>query len=226
MANKNINVDKILEEIVNIGVPKRDTESDPIMYIARSFDVNKPGTKISKLVGGVIGGSIVKGKFRVGDEIEIRPGMGSSKEKQKKESYEPIVARIESLSAGEDKLEEAIAGGLIAVGTDMDPSLTKADGLVGQVVGKAGKLPEQFNEITLSYVSLNRSDVPKQAFRNDEPLILGVGTGTVVGYVKTARKNSMEVSLNRPICIDKSAKISVLRNLSQRWRLSGYGNIV
>lgn len=226
MANKNINVDKILEEIVNIGVPKRNTESDPIMYIARSFDVNKPGTKINKLVGGVIGGSVVKGKFKVGDEIEIRPGMGSSKEKQKRESYEPIIARVESLSAGEDKLEEAIAGGLIAVGTDMDPSLTKADGLVGQVVGKAGKLPEQFNEITLSYVSLNRPDVPKQAFRNDEPLILGVGTGTVVGYVKTARKNSIEVSLNRPICIDKSAKISVLRNLSQRWRLSGYGNIV
>lgn len=41
------------------------------MYISRSFDVNKPGTPPERLVGGVVGGSIIQGVFRVGDEIEI-----------------------------------------------------------------------------------------------------------------------------------------------------------
>ncbi len=119
-----------------------------------------------------------------------------------------------------------MAGGLIAVGTKMDPSFTKADGLVGQIVGKVGKLPESVNSAVLNYVSLERTDIPKQAFKNDEPLILGIGTGTVVGYIKTAKKRSIEVTFNRPVCLDKGAKISVLRNFSQRWRLSGYGMLV
>lgn len=225
MANKNVNVDMILEEIMKIKVPERDTNSDPVMYVARSFDVNRPGSMIKDLSGGVIGGSIIKGKFKVGDEIEIRPGINMAKDKQKKEAYSPIITTIESISAGPEKLNEAIAGGLIAIGTDVDPAYTKADGLVGQIVGHAGKLPETYSSIVLNYVSLNRNDIPKQSFRDGEPLLLGVGTGTVVGYVRKAKKTKIEIDLKHTICIDKSAKISVLRNFAQRWRLSGYGTI-
>ncbi|MCL5100764.1 MAG: translation initiation factor IF-2 subunit gamma, partial [Candidatus Marsarchaeota archaeon] len=226
MANKNINIDVLLAEIAKIKIPDRDVNADPIMYVARSFDVNKPGTGINKLVGGVIGGSIIRGKFKIGDEIEIRPGVNLSRDKQKRETYEPVITTIDALSAGDQQLDEAMAGGLIAVGTKMDPSFTKADGLVGQIVGKVGKLPESVNSAVLNYVSLERTDIPKQAFKNDEPLILGIGTGTVVGYIKTAKKRSIEVTFNRPVCLDKGAKISVLRNFSQRWRLSGYGMLV
>lgn len=223
MANRGINIDVLLEEIANIEIPKRDTKSDPIMYVARSFDVNRPGTPIKDLRGGVVGGSIIRGEFGMGDEIEIRPGVNLS---QKKETYEPIITRIESLSAGNERLESAIAGGLIAVGTEIDPSFTKADGLVGQIVGKAGKLPDSTDSITINYTSLNREDIPKQSFRAEEPLILGIGTGTVVGYIKNIRKNRLEISLKHMACIDKGAKISVLRNLAQRWRLSGYGSLI
>ncbi len=225
MANRNINVDAVLDEIMKIKVPSRDTTSDPIMYVARSFDVNKPGTAINKLVGGVIGGSIVRGKFKIGDEIEVRPGINTAKDKAKKESYDSVITTIESLSAGREALDEAIPGGLIAVGTEMDPSFTKADGLVGQIVGKAGKLPEPANTINIAYTSLNRDDLPKQGFKPNEPVILGIGTGTVVGYIGKAKKNKIEINLKHTICVDKSAKISVLRNFSQRWRLSGYGTL-
>ncbi|MDE1851233.1 MAG: translation initiation factor IF-2 subunit gamma [Candidatus Micrarchaeota archaeon] len=225
MANKNVNVDILLEEIANMKLPERDTTSDPVMYVARSFDVNRPGTAIKNISGGVIGGSIIRGKFKVGDEIEIRPGINTAKDKTKKESYVPIITKIEALSAGKEHLDEAIAGGLIAIGTDLDPSFTKADGLVGQIVGKAGKLPESYNQITLEYTSLNRDDLPKQGFRENEPVLLGIGTGTTVGYVKRARKNKLEMELKHMICIDKKSKISVLRNFAQRWRLSGYGMI-
>ena len=46
----------------------------PKMIIIRSFDVNKPGEKAETLKGGVVGGSILCGVLRVGDEVEISPG--------------------------------------------------------------------------------------------------------------------------------------------------------
>lgn len=223
MANRNVNVDAVLEQIVNLKLPDRDTKSDPIMYVARSFDVNRPGSRIADLNGGVIGGSIIRGKFKTGDEIEIRPGINTAKDKTKRESYEPIVTKIDGLSAGTEKLDEAIAGGLIAIGTEIDPAFTKADGLVGQVVGLAGKLPESIQSMELAYTSLNRSDLPKQGFREGEPVLLGVGTGTVVGYIKKAKRDRLSIDLKHTVCIDRQAKISLLRNFAQRWRLSGYG---
>ena len=133
---------------------------------------------------------------------------------------------MESLLAGKDPLDEAIAGGLIAVGTGLDPSFTKADALVGQMVGRVGKLPEPVMEIDVKYTSLDRNDIPKQAFRPSEPLMLGIGTGTNVGYVKVAKKNSLTIELRHPACIEKNMKVSVLRNFSQRWHLSGYGTLI
>lgn len=223
MANRNVNVDAVLEQIVNLKLPDRDIKADPIMYVARSFDVNRPGSIISDLKGGVIGGSIIRGKFKVGEEIEIRPGINTAKDKSKRESYEPIYTVVDSLSAGAEKLDEAMAGGLIAMGTEVDPTFTKADGLVGQIVGIAGKLPESVQSIELTYTSLNRNDLPKQGFRDGEPVLLGVGTGTVVGYVKKAKRDRLQIDLKHMVCIDKQAKISLLRNFAQRWRLSGYG---
>ncbi|MDE1824819.1 MAG: translation initiation factor IF-2 subunit gamma [Candidatus Micrarchaeota archaeon] len=225
MANKNINVDAVLEQIAKIDLPKHDITSDPMMYIARSFDVNRPGSPIKDLVGGVFGGSIVKGKFKVGEEIEIRPGINVNRDKTKKESYEPVITTLESLSSGADSLKEAVAGGLIAVGTTMDPTFTKTDGLVGNLAGHVGKLPETASSLTLKYHLLSRDDIPKQAFRENEPIILGIGTATTVGYIKLAKKSTIEVELKRPVCADPKAKISILRNFAQRWRLSGFCTI-
>ncbi len=225
MANKNINVDEVLEYIANMELPKRDLSSDPLMYIARSFDSSRPGTPIKDLVGGVIGGSIVRGELKVGDEIEIRPGISIMNEKGKKEIYVPIITKIESLSTSTGKLEHAFAGGLIGLATNIDPSFAKADGLTGNVVGKVGKLPPTLDNVTLEYHVIARSDIGKAAFTVNEPIILGVGTATTVGYVTLAKKNKITVQLKRPICADKASKISILRNFQQRWRLSGYGTL-
>jgi translation initiation factor 2 subunit 3 len=37
------------------------------MVVIRSFDVNKPGAAVDELRGGVAGGSILQGVFRVSD---------------------------------------------------------------------------------------------------------------------------------------------------------------
>ncbi|MEM0074475.1 MAG: translation initiation factor IF-2 subunit gamma, partial [Candidatus Micrarchaeaceae archaeon] len=219
MANRGINVDALLKEIAQLPMPQHDTNAEPIMYIARSFDVNRPGTPVSKLLGGVIGGSIIRGRFKVGDEIEIRPGVNTS---QKKDIYEPIITRVESISSGDTSLDEAIAGGLIALGTDLDPSYTKADSLVGQIVGHVGRLPETVTSLHTNYFALDRPDLPKQALKEGEVLLLGIGTGTFIGYVKHMKRNTLEITLKHPACVEANEKISILRNFGQRWRLSGY----
>jgi hypothetical protein len=38
---------------------------------ARSFDVNKPGSEVDELKGGVAGGSILQGVLKMGQEVEV-----------------------------------------------------------------------------------------------------------------------------------------------------------
>lgn len=149
------NVDVLLAAIEEfIPTPKRDPNKPPKMLVLRSFDVNKPGTPPEKLVGGVIGGSIVQGKLRVGDEIEIRPGVPY--EEHGRIKYEPITTEITSLQAGGRFVEEAYPGGLVGVGTKLDPFLTKGDLMAGNVVGKPGQLPPVWDELTLEVHLLER----------------------------------------------------------------------
>ncbi len=223
MPNLGINLDLLLERIAKIPIPARDTSSDPMMYVVRSFDVNKPGADVTKLVGGVLGGAIIKGTFRSGDRIEIRPGIKN--EKVKKDSYEPVITVIKGMSNGTDALDEATPGGLIAVATEIDPSFTRADSLVGNTVGLVGKLPPALGRISVKYHKLARDDVPEQRIAENEPLILGVATATALGYVKSAKKDTLEIELKKPVCVTAGVKIAVMRNLARRWRLTGYGQI-
>ncbi len=217
-----INVEKVLESIAGIPIPKRDTESDPLMYVVRSFDVNRPGAKIESLSGGVIGGIVVKGKFRKGDEIEIRPGISIANPGKKEKIWKAAVTRIVEMNSGASELDEAIAGGMVGISTSIDPAFVKADTMVGNLVGKAGKLPEVKKSIKIKYTSINRADIPNKGFGEGEVLILGIGTATVVAHIAKAKKDILEVSLNNPVCMEKSEKIAVLRNVSSRWKLVGY----
>ena len=137
-ANRGVNIDLLIEAIEKhiVANVKKDTGLDPIMHVARSFDINSPGTTPDKLRGGVIGGSLMQGKLKVGDEIEVVPGRRV--EAAGKVSYERITAKVISLEAGEKSVKEVLPGGLIAIGTELDPSITKSDGLTGWVVGIPG----------------------------------------------------------------------------------------
>ena len=68
-AQLKYNVDAVCEYIVRrIPVPVRDFTSPPQMIVIRSFDVNKPGSEVDELQGGVAGGSILQ----VGGSISQR----------------------------------------------------------------------------------------------------------------------------------------------------------
>lgn len=215
---------KVLEE--KIPTPKRDPTKPPRMYVARSFDINKPGTPPEMLRGGVLGGSLIQGKFRVGDEIEIRPGI--KVEQSGKVTYEPIFTRIASLMSGSTPVEEVRPGGLVGIGTYLDPSLTKADNMVGSVVGKPGTLPPTRTELRLKVNLLDRVVGTKEMQKVEhlkarENLMLVVGSSVTVGLVNAAYKDDAQLTLKRPVCVEEGARVAISRMLANRWRLIGYG---
>ena len=143
-AQLKYNIDAVNEFIVKrIPIPVRDFTSTPRLIVIRSFDVNKPGAEVDDLKGGVAGGSILTGVLAVGMEVEIRPGI-VTKDAQGKHRCRPIFSRIVSLHAENNHLKFAVPGGLIGVGTRIDPTLCRADRLVGQVLGAVGQLPSVF----------------------------------------------------------------------------------
>jgi translation initiation factor 2 subunit 3 len=225
-ANTKLNLDALIQAIQEkIPTPKRDVSLSARMYVARSFDVNKPGTKIEKIVGGVIGGSIVQGRLRVGEEIEVLPGF--LREKKGKEVYEKIPAKILSLNVEGEKLEEAVSGGLIGVGTTLDPALTHADSLVGCVVGKPGTLPEPKSEAVIEVTPVKRALASfREGFLQNEPVVLGIGTETTVGAVVSFKKKRIEVKLKKPVVPLEGEMLAIMRRSGNRWHLYGTGKII
>jgi len=223
-ALHSVNIDLLLYAIEKyIPTPPRDPIKPPRMYIVRSFDVNKPGTPIENIVGGVIGGSILQGKFKVGEYIEIKPGVS-----QTRGAYEPLLTKITSLHAGGRYVDEAICGGLVGVGTLLDPSLTKADGLSGNVAGKPDSLPPTRYELDVEVHLFERvigakEQIEVKQINIGESLLLDVGTAITTGSVTHVRGENISLKLTRPVCAEENSRIAISRKIMGRWRLIGYG---
>ncbi len=224
-AQQRINIDAIIQAIEEtIPTPERDLKSPPLMHIARSFDVNKPGTKPEELVGGVVGGSLARGKLKVGEEIEIRPGIKEGKR------WKPLRSEVVSIMASGRHVDEATPGGLIGVATNLDPFLTKSDKLVGNVLGLPDHLPDVLNEFSMDVRLLERvvgleEDVKVEKIRVNEELMLVVGTAITVSNVTSVRDDVVEVKLRRPVCAEIGNRVAISRRVGGRWRLIGAGEI-
>jgi len=228
-AQHKLNMDALICAIQEkIPTPERNHQLAPRMSVLRSFDVNKPGTLVEDLTGGVVGGSVVQGVFQNGEEVEIRPGIKT--EDSNRAKYDPLLARVARLEAGGGEVKEAAPGGLIAMGTDLDPSVTKSDGLVGNVVGKAGTLPPTLEKVSLDVDLFEKAVgteqlVPVQKIRMNEPLVLNAGTAVTSGVVVSARENIADVALRKPICSEPGSKVALSRRIGESWRLIGFGTL-
>jgi translation initiation factor 2 subunit 3 len=224
-AQQNINIDALIEAIEqSIPTPKRDEKKPPLMVIARSFDVNKPGTPISNLKGGVVGGSLTEGRLRVGDTVEVCPGI------RIKESHEPVRSRITGLQKAMQDLKEAGPGGLLGVSTELDPFLAKSDTLAGNVLGIPGSTPPARGNINMKVNLLDRVVGAKEAIKVEEirtgdSLMLTTGTSRTVGTVTSARPGSLEAALKIPVCARDGSKVAISRQVQGRWRLIGWGEL-
>jgi len=224
-AQSGLNIDALIGAIEStIETPVRNESKNAVMHVLRSFDVNKPGTKIKDVKGGVIGGSLTQGVFNVGDEIEIKPGIIN----EKKKSYEPILTKIISLGTGAGKVESAKPGGLIAIGTQLDPSLTRSDSFIGSVIGKPNTLPEnslstkiQVNLFDSAVGITNETKV--LPIQTGELLRLNIGTAPVLSKVEKSKNGAIEVQFRRPVCLFENESVAISRRITDRWRLIGAG---
>ncbi len=229
-AQHNVNIDLLIDTIEKvIPTPKRDESQEPMMFIARSFDVNKPGTQPNKIIGGILGGSLTQGKLNIGEEIEIRPGR--KVEREGKTTWHPIHTKIVGLKTGEDTVSEIKPGGSVAVLTQLDPSVVKSDSLVGNVVGHSGKLPPIWYKLTIEPALLERVVGTKEGEKVEqiklgEMLMLNVNAAATVGIVRELGKNKFHCDLKIPVCADKGARITISRRVGTRFRLIGYGIIL
>ncbi|XP_063954862.1 eukaryotic translation initiation factor 2 subunit 3 [Lytechinus pictus] len=229
------NIEVICEYITKkIPIPVRDFTSEPRLIVIRSFDVNKPGCEVKDLKGGVAGGSILRGVLRIGQEIEVRPGI-VSKDSEGKLQCRPIFSKIVSLFAEKNDLQFAVPGGLIGVGTKIDPTLCRADRLVGQVLGAVGALPDIYTELEISYFLLRRllgvrtegdkKGAKVQKLTKGEVLMVNIGSLSTGGRVQAVKADLAKVVLTIPVCTAIGEKIALSRRVEKHWRLIGWGQI-
>jgi len=224
-----INLDVLLQTIEEyFTTPERDLSANAQMYVARSFDINKPGTRPNELVGGILGGALKQGKLIEGQEIIIMPGYEHGDKRQK--VWKPLKAKIVSVMTGNKQVKEATPGGSIALKTTLDPSVVKSDKLVGSVVGVEGDMPPVWHELRLETHLLERMVGAKDKLvvdplKKGELLMLNVNAAATVGIVKEFGKNEITCTLKRPVCAAPGSRVTMSRNIGQRWRLIGYSII-
>ena len=227
-AQHKLNIDALIEAIENsIKTPLRTNNAPAIMHVLRSFDINKPGIPIKQVKGGAIGGALVQGEFQVGDEIEIRPGFLE----EKKSKYEPINSTIATLGTGAGMVERVRPGGLVAIGTKLDPTFIKSDSLIGSVVGKPNTLPKDVEDITVEVhlfdTAVGTQDMVKvEPVKVKESLRLNIGTAATVGTVTNSKDSKIEIKLKKPICLIPKSRVAISRRIADRWRLIGAGMAV
>lgn len=224
-AQHRLNIDALIQAIEeNIPTPERDPSVQPVMHVLRSFDVNKPGASPNAIKGGVLGGALVQGEFKVDDEIEIRPGVYD----EKRSKYEPIITAIASLGTGAGLVDSVKPGGLVAIGTKLDPAYTKSDSLIGSLIGKPDTLPKEQESVTIDTqlfdTAVGTPELVKvDPIKTNEPLRLNIGTAAVLATAKSVRDGKVEVKFRRPVCVLEKSRIAISRKIADRWRLIGAG---
>lgn len=233
-AQLGYNIDVLCDYICRIPIPIRDFTCPPKMSIVRSFDINMPGSSPVDLKGGVVGGSLLCGVLRVGEKIEIRPGMTGKDKTTGARKCTSIMSRIVSLKAEKNDLLYAVPGGLIAVGLKCDPSLTRDDHLNGHFLGHPNKLPEVVEEVVIKFYLLRRllgvvSDSTKKekvsSLKKEEILLINISANSVGGKVIEKKKTMAKIQFLMPACASVGDKITLSRRIVKNWRLIGWGEV-
>jgi translation initiation factor 2 subunit 3 len=220
--NKRIGIQNLLKAMMFVFPPKeKDISNKTFFRITRSFDINKSGTSWSDINGGIIGGSLIHGELNINDEIEIRPGI-LSKGKDGKFINQPIITKILSLETDGIQLENLNPGGLVGVGTEIDPYYCKNDMLCGNVMGKIGTLPNVYNEVKLKYKKLDEFEGNWNS-KNGDTVFLQIGNVSVESRLAKFNKDNFTFSLLKPACIEDDAKILVCRKDDGILKIVGFG---
>lgn len=228
-AQQNVQINKIYEALYAIPVPHRDRDAKPLFIIARSFDINKPGTIPQELKGAVLGGTLKRGTLKVGDEIEIKPGIMVKEANQV--HYKPLKTKIRRLFKGRYEQKEIVPGGSLSIETELDMALAKADTLSGCVASLADTLPEITFSMKIKYALFKevlgaQQKIPVEPLKASETLMVSINTSLTIGMIKRVTPTEAELTLRIPIVPFKGENVALARNMNNHWRLIGQGEIL
>jgi translation initiation factor 2 subunit 3 len=212
--NLGLGKENILKAIMTYFPPNRENKKENLFYITRSFNINKNNCNYKDLKGGVIGGSLLNGNFNIGDEIEIRPGVIENVNGNI--SCKPLTSKITSLQSDNLKLDTISSGGLIGIGTNIDPQFTANDYLSGNIVGIKGSLPEVYTKINISYEKISNYEI-----NNNDLLYLQIGPMNC----KSKYINN-EFFLEKPCCINTNMLIIISKKINNKFSILGYGKLI
>lgn len=220
--NKKIGLSSILRYIMELYNPSNiineNINNKTLFRITRTFDINKPGISWENVKGGVLGGGLIDGSLKIGDEIEIRPGIIL-----KDKTHKPIITKILSLKTDKINLTSITPGGLIGIETTIDPYYCKNDMLIGNIIGHVGELPKVYKEIKLNYTKLKDFDGIWEPKNND---IVYLQIGNISTEAKLIDSISMYLSLLNPVCIETNIIILVCKKELNTLIIVGYGYII
>ena len=236
-AQYKYNIEAVIYNLCNLPIPKRDFLSPPRFIVIRSFDINHPGTEADKLQGGVVGGTLTRGILRVGEVVEIKPGI-LSKNQNGENEVQTLYSRIVSLRTENNDLIYAVPGGLIGVGLKVDPFLTSKNKLNGRILGHPGKLPDIYTSIVVKthlmsrYVGTKSGDrisahVGEIKFK--EVLLINVGSTSIASTVVDISGDNTDIvkfSLTPPVCAEIGETVAFSRKVGHSWRLIGWGKVL
>ena len=217
-AAQNVNVSSLIQEIGKFDTTVGAADEKAEMVVVRSFDINKPGTKISDLHGGVFGGGLKSGSFKPNDEIVIYPGV------YVKNSWKPLKSKIISIQSEFGKEKSVSRGLMVGIETDLDPYLARRDNLSGSLIVKKDVVPSFKNRISMDYQFIGgKFDKPVQ---KNETVLLNVLSSKVLGTVTSVSGSKVTINLGNsflPYFMGDQAILS--RKLNNVWTIAGSGNI-
>lgn len=213
LSNKLVNYDK------DINLPLQ-------INIIRTFDVNKPNIPMDKLIGGVLGGSIIQGLLNKDQIIQISPGI-CSRNKDNSWKVEPLFTKVNSINSEKNSMSYAIPGGLIGVGTTLDPAYTKGNKLTGQIITNPGKHLPIVSLITIKYSSFRRVSKISKSLSKNEVVKVGIisnhMSATVIDWDK--KKKLIKLQLAIPACINDSV-VSIMKKIDKTYKIFSVGKVV
>lgn len=228
--NKNIGTNYLVNAIINLFNPDtyiKKSLDNAVFKISRTFDINKPGTNWLELKGGVIGGSLVSGNLSVGDTIEILPGIVWKENNEFK--HQSIKTVITSIKTDNNELDKCISGGLIGLGTDLDPYYCKNDMLLGNVAIKHNNnlSPQDKMSSDNVYTKMNiKYNLLNDTIKNNDILVLQIGTRVVDAKVLKNINNNLELVLNKPVCIINNENILICKKINNLIKVIGNGELI
>ena len=228
-AQQEVNIEAIYRALAEVPVPERITIGEPRFLVARSFDVNRPGTTPAELKGTVLGGTLIKGTLKIGDALEIKPGIVVKEANQYR--YRTLKTKIRRLFKGSKETMALTPGGSMSIETELDMALGKSDALAGCIASRPGVLPDITTTIKISYslfpemVGMSGS-VKVEPLKMSEMILLSINTSMTLGVIKKLGKNEIELSLKVPIVPSPKENVGIARNINNHWRLIGYGEVL